>query len=104
MRTMWLEVCNLDAFLAGTVRTLRVEDISIAVFHLADDRLFAIEDRCPHRGALLSRGLIYHTDKVACLDHGWSVRLTDGAVEPPERGCVRTFEVMVDAGAVKVKL
>jgi nitrite reductase/ring-hydroxylating ferredoxin subunit len=32
------------------------------------------------------------------------VRLTDGAVEPPERGCVRTFEVMVDAGAVKVKL
>lgn len=101
---MWLEICNLDAFSAGTVRTVRVEDTGIAVFRLTDHRLLAIEDRCPHRGALLSRGLVYDTDKVACLDHGWSVRLSDGAVEPPERGCVRTFEVKVDAGVVKVKL
>ena len=99
---MWVEVCNLDAFPARTVRTIEVEGLSIAVFRLADGHLCAIEDRCPHRGARLSRGLVYDDDKVACLDHGWSVRLTDGGVEHPERGCVRTFAVMVEDGLVRV--
>jgi nitrite reductase (NADH) small subunit len=101
---MWVEVCNLDALSPGTAYSHNAGELRIAVFRLADHRLFAIEDRCPHRGARLSRGVIYDTDKVACLDHGWSVCLSDGAVEPPERGCVRTFEVKVDAGVVKVKL
>jgi len=101
---MWFELCNLDQFPAGAVRTLSAGEVAIAVFHLADGRLYAIENRCPHRGALLSRGLIYDSDKVACLDHGWSIRLADGVVELPERGCVRTFAVRVDQGVVKVQV
>jgi nitrite reductase (NADH) small subunit len=101
---MWAALCKLTDFPAGTVRTLKRDDGAIAVFHLADGRIYAIEDRCPHRGALLSRGLLYDGDKVACLDHGWSVRLTDGGVEPPERGCVRTFAVIVEQGVVKVQV
>ncbi len=99
---MWLEVCKLSECAQGTVRTLEADGLNIAVFHLADGRWYAIEDRCPHRGARLSRGLIYDSDKVACLDHGWSVRLSDGGVEPPQSGCVRVFEVKLEAGALFV--
>jgi nitrite reductase (NADH) small subunit len=101
---MWIEVCGLEEIGTGSVRAIEAEGLSIAVFRLADGRLCAIEDRCPHRGARLSRGVVYDTDKVACLDHGWSVRLTDGAVEAPERGCVRTFEVKVEGGVVLVSV
>src|SRR5689334_16545403 len=101
---MWVEVCKLSECPEGAVRTLEMHGLSIAVFHLADGRWCAIEDRCPHRGARLSRGLLYDGDKVACLDHGWSLRLTDGGVEPPEHGCVRTYEVKIDAEAVCVLL
>src|SRR6476619_108931 len=101
---MWTEVCTLEACPPGSVRTVEWGGLSIAVFRLADGRLCAIEDRCPHRGARLSRGVVYDIDKVACLDHGWSVRLTDGAVEAPERGCVRTFEVKVEGGVVLVSV
>jgi len=46
--------------------------------------------------------VIYDGDKVACMDHGWGIRLSDGGVEAPESGCVRTFAVKVEDGVVFV--
>ena len=76
----------------------------LVLWRSSDGTPHCLEDRCPHRGAKLSRGLVYEGDKVACLDHGWSVRLIDGGVEPPEQGCVRMFEVKVEDGRVMVLL
>ncbi|HTS54537.1 MAG TPA: Rieske 2Fe-2S domain-containing protein [Burkholderiales bacterium] len=98
----WLHVCRIDQIARPGVHTLALPDLNVAVFQLADGRMFGIEDRCPHRGARLSAGVVYDSDKIACLDHGWGVRLTDGGVEPPERGCVRVFPVKVEDGAVLV--
>ena len=98
----WRRVCALEEMAAPGVRTLTLSELSVAVFRLADGRLCAIEDRCPHRGARLSAGVIYDGDKVACTDHGWGIRLSDGGVEPPESGCVRTFSVKVEDGVVFV--
>lgn len=98
----WRQVCRIDELPRPGVRTLALPDINVAVFRLVDGRLFGIEDRCPHRGARLSAGLIYDEDKIACADHGWGIRLTDGGVEPPEQGCARVFPVKVEAGLVLV--
>ena len=100
--TGWLSVCTLEELASPGVRTVALPDLSVAVFRLAGQQLFAIEDRCPHRGARLSLGVVYDGDKIACLDHGWGIRLTDGEVEPPEQGCVRTFPVKVEDGLVFV--
>jgi nitrite reductase (NADH) small subunit len=98
----WLRVCSLEELACPGVRTLSLHELNVAVFRLADGRLCAVEDRCPHRGARLSAGVIYDGDKVACLDHGWGIRLADGGVELPEHGCVRTFRVKVEEGFVCV--
>ena len=98
----WTRVCGAEELAAPGVRTIVTAAGQIAVFRLQDGRLLAIEDRCPHRGALLSTGTVYDTDRLACLDHGWTIRLTDGGVEPPEQGCVRTFVVKVEDGSVFV--
>ena len=98
----WQQVCRADELPCPGVRTLALPGLNVAVFRLADHRLLGIEDRCPHRGARLSAGLIYDEDKVACADHGWGIRLTDGGVEPPEQGCARVFPVKVEAGLVLV--
>ena len=63
-----------------------------------------LEDRCPHRGAPLSQGVVYDVCKVACADHGWTIDLRSGAVEAPERGEVRTFPVRVVDGEVFVSI
>ena len=65
----------------------------MAVFRGEDGVLYAVEDRCPHRGAALSRGVLYDVCKVACPDHGWTIDLRSGAVEAPEHGKVTTFAV-----------
>jgi len=98
----WQRVCRIDELTRPGVRTLARPGLNVAVFQVADGRIFGIEDRCPHRGARLSAGLIYDEDKVACADHGWGIRLRDGAVEPPGQGCARVFPVKVEAGWVLV--
>ncbi len=99
---VWQKVCDLAALPGPGVCSVRLSEINVAVFRLADSRLLALEDRCPHRGAPLSQGTVFDSDKVACLDHGWCIRLTDGEVEPPDVGRATTFQVKVEAGAVLV--
>lgn len=101
---MWIDVCASDALAPGKAQSVDVNGLAIAVFRLGSGELRAVEDRCPHRGARLSRGLLYDGDKVACLDHGWCIRLADGGVEPPERGCVRVFAVEEQGGMVRVQV
>jgi nitrite reductase (NADH) small subunit len=100
--TGWLRVCGVEEIAPRGVRVVQSGEVNVAVFRAGDGFLYAIEDRCPHRGARLSRGLVYD-DKVACSDHGWSVCLADGKVEAPECGQVRTFPVKIEDGAVFVR-
>ncbi len=52
----WLQVCALDELAAAGVKTLALPELNVAVFRLADERMFGIEDRCPHRGCAALRG------------------------------------------------
>jgi nitrite reductase (NADH) small subunit len=99
----WITVARAEEIAPRKARVIRTGDGNVAVFRTEDGGLYAIEDRCPHRGAPLSAGLVYDNDKVACGDHGWSIRLADGGVEPPECGKVRTFPVKVEDGVVLVQ-
>ena len=101
-RRQWQRVCAVDDLPCASVKTITLPDLNVAVFRLADGRMFGLEDRCPHRGARLSVGVVYDGDKIACLDHGWGIRLVDGGVEAPEQGCVLTFPVKVEDGSVLV--
>jgi nitrite reductase (NADH) small subunit len=49
----------------------------VAVFRTSDGRLFALRDRCPHKGGPLSQGIV-HGHAVACPLHNWSISLATG--------------------------
>jgi len=100
----WLRVCGDDELAHGRARTLETAAGRIAVFRTENDALYAIEDRCPHRGAALSQGVLYDLCKVACPDHGWTIDLRTGEAEAPERGEVRTFAVMLTDGGIFVSV
>lgn len=98
----WVPVCRDAELGLRQVRVVVRREVRIAVFRGEDGRCYALEDRCPHRGAPLSAGVIYDVCKIACADHGWTIDLASGAVQPPERGQVRTFPVEVCDGQVLV--
>lgn len=45
-----------------------------------DDTVRALHDRCPHRGVPLSLGRRQFPGTISCPYHGWTYRLTDGAL------------------------
>ncbi len=103
--TQWIEICPLDDIpLLGSRIVQRQRGGDIAIFRTADNRVFALHDKCPHKGGPLSQGLV-HGDRVSCPLHGWNIGLADGqAVAPDVGGCDR-FTVEVDAnGMVRINL
>lgn len=77
-------------------RKLRIENIDIAVFHLSDGSVLAVENKCPHKGGLLSEGMVCGSS-VHCPLHDWKIDLRSGRVHEPDDGCITTFETEVDA-------
>ena len=57
-------------------RPLREDDTvgPVGVFRTADDRILAVDNRCPHRGGPLSEGIVHGTD-VTCPLHNTVVSL-----------------------------
>jgi nitrite reductase (NADH) small subunit len=95
-----VDVCALDEIpRLGARRVRRADGVEIAVFRTADDRVFALIDRCPHKGGPLSQGIVFG-DKVACPLHNWTIDLDSGRAAAPDEGCVRRFAVRVESGRV----
>jgi nitrite reductase (NADH) small subunit len=49
----------------------------IAIFRTGEDRIYALENRCPHKGGPLSQGIVIG-DRVACPLHNWTISLKTG--------------------------
>jgi len=96
----WVPICRLEDIPVLGARVLVVEGAdSIAVFRTAQDQVFALRDRCPHKGGPLSQGIVAG-DTVTCPLHSWTVNLADGTARAPDNGCVHRFAVRVQNGEV----
>ncbi len=71
----------------------------IAIFRTSTDEVFALLDKCPHKGGPLSQGIV-HGKRVACPLHNWNIGLDDGCAVAPDAGCTQSFPVRIDDGAV----
>jgi nitrite reductase (NADH) small subunit len=90
----WIEIGHLDDIpRRGDRRVSRPRAaVPIAVFRAADDSVFALIDRCPHRAGPLSEGIVQGC-AVACPLHGWVIDLRSGRAEEPDEGHVPTVPV-----------
>ena len=96
----WTFICRVDDIpVLGARRVRRPHGGDVAVFRTADDRVFALLDRCPHKGGPLSQGIVFGTS-VACPLHNWTIGLDDGCAKQPDEGCTPRFAVKVVDGVV----
>lgn len=99
----WIEVGRLEDIPRLGARVVRSAQGNIAVFRSAADEVFALADRCPHRGGPLSQGIVFGT-RVACPLHDWVVELKTGTAVAPDVGCTDTYPVRVEDGVVWLSL
>jgi nitrite reductase (NADH) small subunit len=97
--TEWIEVGSVDDVPLRGSRVVATEQGDIAVFKAADGRIFALWDKCPHKGGPLSQGIVHGTS-VTCPLHNWVVGLETGEVKGPDQGCARKVEVQLEGNAI----
>jgi nitrite reductase (NADH) small subunit len=102
-QTCWFDVGPTSAVPRRGARTLRTPSREIAVFRTAGDEIFALENKCPHRGGPLSEGIV-HGRKVACPLHNWIINLEDGEATGADQGCAKRFPVKIERGRIYIDM
>jgi nitrite reductase (NADH) small subunit len=96
----WKVICRVDDIpVLGARRVARPVGVDVAVFRNAENQVFALLDRCPHKGGPLSQGIVFGTS-VACPLHNWAIGLDDGCAKAPDEGCTPRFAVKVEGEQV----
>ena len=98
----WIRIAPLDSIPPREGRVVLLGDREVAVFNLGD-RLFAVDNRCPHKGGPLCDGIVTGA-AVVCPLHAWKVDLETGSIMRPaaDAACVRTYSTRVEDGVVMV--
>jgi nitrite reductase (NADH) small subunit len=99
----WVKIGALDDIPRRGARCVATPRGRVAVFRTEDDRVFATEDRCPHKGGPLSQGLV-HGSSVTCPLHNWVISLETGKAQGADEGEVRTVPVKIEDGELFIAL
>ena len=97
----WMHVCSVSDIPRLGSRVVKRDDGDVALFRTADDEVFAMHDRCPHKGGALSQGIV-HGKTVTCPLHSWNISLETGQACAPDEGCAMRFAVKIEGEAVFV--
>ncbi len=95
--SQFIAIAALDDIPRQGARVVKTQGGCIAVFRTADDQVFAIDDRCPHKGGPLSEGIVHGT-AVTCPLHAAVFDLTTG--RGTDDWQVQTHAVRVEGGRI----
>lgn len=102
MSETWVRAASAGEIPPGGFKEVRLDDRTIAIFHL-DDGYYAIEDVCTHDGGPLAEGIL-EGNVIECPRHGARFDVKTGAVlSLPAVTPVPTFEVRISGDEVQVK-
>lgn len=99
MTKEWIEVGAVDDVPMRGARRVQTQAGEIAVFKCADGSLFALRNRCPHKGGPLSEGIV-HGHGVTCPLHNWVIDLSTGEATGADKGCTPKIPLKVEDGRI----
>ena len=96
---IWVDVGALEDIPRQGARVVKTAQGCVAVFRTAEDRVFALDDRCPHKGGPLSEGIV-HGNAVTCPLHAWVFSLETGVAQGADEGAVNSYPARIEAGRI----
>ncbi|SEK92785.1 nitrite reductase small subunit NirD [Pacificibacter marinus] len=99
----WVAIGQVTDIPRQGSRCVKNGDMTIAVFRTTDDRVFALEDKCPHKNGPLSQGIV-HDGCVTCPLHNWVISLETGTAQGADEGQTASFPIKVEDGTVLLGL
>ena len=95
----WIDIAPLDDVPQRGARVVKTRAGCVAVFRTADDKVFALDNPCPHKKGPLAEGIV-HGAAVTCPLHNWVISLETGLVQGPDEGQVTTYPARVENGRI----
>lgn len=95
----WIDVGLVTDVPERGARVVHLHGETIAVFRTGGGAVFALRDRCPHRGGPLSQGIV-HGECVTCPLHEWVIDLATGTATGADSGSTPAYPVRIEAGRV----
>lgn len=95
----WLDIGEVNSIPRRGARCVKGPMGKIAVFRTQEDQVYAIENRCAHKGGPLADGIV-HGASVTCPLHGWVFDLSTGRAQGADEGQVATYAVKVVDGRI----
>ena len=99
--TIFVDIGALDDIPRQGARLVKTAQGCVAVFRTADNQVFALDDRCPHKGGPLSEGIVHGTS-VTCPLHNWVFDMNSGSAQGADDGHVRTYATQISQGRVLI--
>ena len=95
----FIDIAPLESIPRRGARVVKTALGCVAIFRTAEDRVFAIDDSCPHKKGPLSEGIV-HGNAVTCPLHNWVISLETGLAQGADEGAVNTYEIRVENGRI----
>ncbi|WP_079475226.1 nitrite reductase small subunit NirD [Marinococcus halophilus] len=98
-----IAVATVDEIAVDIPKEVIIEETSIAIFKTKDSTIFALENKCPHKGGPLSQGIV-SGEHVFCPLHDWKISLHDGRAQGADEGCTASYGTRVENNTVYLLL
>jgi nitrite reductase (NADH) small subunit len=99
----WIEIGHINEIPQLGSRVVKTNSGKIAIFRNSEDEVFALGDRCPHKGGPLSEGMISGRT-VTCPLHNWKLQLDTGMAIAPDDGCTNTYPIRIEEDIIYLQL
>jgi nitrite reductase (NADH) small subunit len=98
-----VRVCTLEELPVGLGRAFEIAGRAVALFRTRKGGVFAVDNRCPHKGGPLAEGMLAG-DAVVCPLHAFRFDLRSGDCDQPGACPVAAHQTEVRGGDVYVTL
>jgi nitrite reductase (NADH) small subunit len=99
----WIEVGQVNDIPKLGARVVQTGQGDIAVFRNSQNEIFALRDKCPHKGGPLSQGIV-SGKTVTCPLHNWKISLENGEAMGPDTGCSGVYGVKLEGETIYLNL
>lgn len=97
----WIDIGCVTDIPRRAARCVNTPTGKIAIFRTMEDQVFAIDDKCAHKGGPLSQGIV-HGNQVTCPLHNWVFDLQTGEAQGADTGKVATTPLKVEDGRILI--
>ena len=99
----WLQVTTIEEIPTMGSRKVIYKDKEIALVKTKSEKLYAVNNTCPHKQGKLSEGIV-HDEEITCPMHNWVIDLNSGEATGGDCGCTEVYSTKVEGGLVYINL